>query len=85
MEAVIQSAAPGSGVTQSDHQHSVGSGKINAITILQSSGIAELDEAPKKAFWEISAFPNPPTQMFGKDGFEDAVARIADIERSQGA
>jgi hypothetical protein len=30
MEAVIQSAAPGSGVTQSDHQHSVGSGKTPA-------------------------------------------------------
>jgi len=30
MEAVIQSAAPGSGVTQSDHRHSVGSGKTPA-------------------------------------------------------
>ena len=30
MEAVIQSAAPGSGVAQSDHQHSVGSGKTPA-------------------------------------------------------
>jgi len=30
MEAVIESAAPGSGVTQSDHQHSVGSGKTPA-------------------------------------------------------
>ena len=30
MEAVIQSAAPGSGVTQRDHQHSVESGKTTA-------------------------------------------------------
>jgi len=39
-------------------------GEVNSIQILQSSGIAELDEAPKKAFWESEPFPNPPTQMF---------------------
>lgn len=45
------------------------SGRVSAIQVLQSSGIPELDEAPKKAFWSIEPFPNPPSQMFGKDGY----------------
>jgi TonB family protein len=44
------------------------SGNITAIKVLESCGIAELDDAPKKAFWEREPFPNPPEQMFGKDG-----------------
>lgn len=42
-------------------------GAIRAIQTLASSGIDELDEAPKKAFWEVEPFPNPPGQMFEKD------------------
>jgi TonB family protein len=44
------------------------SGNITAIKVIESSGIQELDDAPKKAFWEREPFPNPPEQMFGKDG-----------------
>jgi len=42
-------------------------GAITAITTVQSSGIAALDDAPKHAFWSIEPFRNPPKQMF-KDG-----------------
>lgn len=43
-------------------------GSVTAIQTLGSSGIPELDDAPKKAFWEAEPFPNPPSQMFGKEG-----------------
>lgn len=42
-------------------------GEVDAIQTLQSSGIDVLDEAPKKAFWEVEPFTNPPSQMFKKD------------------
>lgn len=45
------------------------SGEIKAIQLIQSSGIRELDEAPKKAFWEVEPFPHPPTQLIEEDGF----------------
>ena len=43
-------------------------GTVTAIKLLESSGVPEIDDAPKKAFWERSPFPNPPEQMLGKDG-----------------
>ena len=42
-------------------------GSVVSITTLASSGVAELDEATKKAFWKAEPFPNPPQQMFGSD------------------
>lgn len=44
-------------------------GAIQGIQVLDSSGILELDEAPKKAFWEMEPFPNPPDQLVENDGF----------------
>lgn len=44
-------------------------GAVKAIQVLESSGISELDEAPKKAFWEAEPFPNPPSQLLETDGF----------------
>jgi TonB family protein len=44
-------------------------GELSSLQILQSSGISELDEAPKKAFWESEPFPNPPKQLMEADGF----------------
>lgn len=44
------------------------SGTVTAITVLESCGIPELDDAAKKAFWEREPFINPPEQMMGKDG-----------------
>ena len=49
------------------------SGKITAIKTLQSSGIPELDEASKKAFWTTEPFPNPPEKMFTKEGTANLV------------
>lgn len=42
-------------------------GSVTAIQTLQSSGILELDDAPKRAFWSARNFPNPPKQMFGRE------------------
>jgi len=39
-------------------------GEVQAIQTLASSGIDELDEAPKRAFWDVEPFRNPPEQMF---------------------
>lgn len=44
-------------------------GEIKAIQLVQSSGIKELDEAPKKALWEVEPFPHPPDQLIEEDGF----------------
>ncbi|NBX93954.1 MAG: energy transducer TonB [Proteobacteria bacterium] len=44
-------------------------GAIKAIQVLESCGLSELDEAPKKAFWEAEPFPNPPSQLLEDDGF----------------
>lgn len=44
-------------------------GAVKAIQVLESSGISELDEAPKRAFWEAEPFPNPPSQLLETDGF----------------
>ncbi len=43
-------------------------GEIASLKVLKSSGVRELDEAPKKAFWDSEPFPNPPLQMFDDDG-----------------
>src|SRR5690606_16073641 len=43
-------------------------GEVASLRILKSSGVSELDEAPKKAFWQAEPFPNPPAQMFDADG-----------------
>lgn len=42
-------------------------GSVRAIQTVASSGVEELDEAPKKAFWEVEPFTNPPGQMFKKE------------------
>lgn len=39
-------------------------GRIRTIRIAKSSGITELDDAPKTAFWEQEPFLNPPKQLF---------------------
>jgi TonB family protein len=44
-------------------------GKVTGIQLVETSGIPELDDAPKKAFWEAEAFPNPPKQLVDTDGF----------------
>jgi len=43
-------------------------GHVAAIQTLQSSSIPAFDDAAKKSFWETEPFPNPPQQMFEKDG-----------------
>lgn len=45
------------------------SGEVKAIQLLKSSGIRELDEAPKRAFWDVEPFPHPPNQLVEEDGF----------------
>jgi len=44
-------------------------GSVTGIQVMDSCGVSELDEAPKKAFWESEPFPNPPNQLFEKDGY----------------
>ncbi|MBM4304418.1 MAG: TonB C-terminal domain-containing protein [Deltaproteobacteria bacterium] len=44
-------------------------GEITGIQILASCGVPSIDEAPKKAFWEVEPFPNPPIQLIEEDGF----------------
>lgn len=44
-------------------------GEITGIQILSSCGVSNIDEAPKKAFWEAEPFPNPPLQLIDDDGF----------------
>lgn len=44
-------------------------GEITGIQILSSCGVAVIDEAPKRAFWEAEPFPNPPVQLIEEDGF----------------
>lgn len=44
-------------------------GEIKAIQILSSCGVSLIDEAPKKAFWELESFPHPPVQLIEEDGF----------------
>ncbi len=43
-------------------------GRVTAIKTLKSSGVPALDDAPKRAFWDQDAFPNPPEQMRRADG-----------------
>lgn len=42
-------------------------GEVRAIQTLASSGVTELDEAPKRAFWDVEPFNNPPSQLFDKE------------------
>lgn len=42
-------------------------GEVRAIQTLRGSGIDELDDAPKQAFWDVEPFPHPPDQMFKKE------------------
>jgi outer membrane biosynthesis protein TonB len=44
-------------------------GEITSIQLIKGSGLTDIDEAPKKAFWEVASFPNPPTQLIQADGF----------------
>jgi len=44
-------------------------GEVQGIQVLNSCGISELDEAPKKALWEVEPFPNPPHQLMESDGY----------------
>ena len=43
-------------------------GHVLSIEVVQTCGLHDLDEAPKKAFWEREPFINPPPQMRDKDG-----------------
>ena len=38
-------------------------GDVVSINTIKSSGIREIDEASKKAFWDMEPFPNPPFKM----------------------
>jgi TonB family protein len=44
-------------------------GRVTAIQLVQSSGLDALDEAPKKAFWSVSPFHNPPRQLYKTDDY----------------
>lgn len=44
-------------------------GEITGIKVISSSGVSAIDEAPKKAFWEVEPFPNPPMQLMEEDGY----------------
>jgi TonB C terminal len=44
-------------------------GRVNAIQLVQSCGLEALDEAPKKAFWSVSPFRNPPRQLYKNDDY----------------
>lgn len=44
-------------------------GEIQSIQITKSCGIHEIDDAPKKAFWSLEGFRNPPSQLVSTDGF----------------
>lgn len=44
-------------------------GSLLGIQVLESCGVEELDEAPKKALWETEPFPNPPEQLYESDGY----------------
>lgn len=44
-------------------------GEIKGIQILSSCGVTLIDDAPKKAFWGLEAFPHPPVQLIEEDGF----------------
>ncbi|NBX68358.1 MAG: hypothetical protein EBR01_05265 [Proteobacteria bacterium] len=44
-------------------------GEITGIQVLSSSGVQAIDEAPKRAFWEVEPFPNPPMQLIEEDGY----------------
>jgi len=44
-------------------------GNFIKMSIVRSSGVAGIDEAPGKAFVEASPFENPPNGMIAEDGF----------------
>lgn len=44
-------------------------GDIQGISIVKSSGNDEVDDAPKRAFWALEGFKNPPSQLMKEDGF----------------
>ena len=44
-------------------------GEITGIQVVASCGVSAIDEAPKKAFWEVEPFPNPPVQLIEEDGY----------------
>ncbi len=41
-------------------------GNVLSVGVLKSSGVFELDESTKMAFWDNEPFPNPPLPMFGR-------------------
>ena len=43
-------------------------GNFVSMSIVRSSGVAGIDEAPGKAFMDASPFEHPPTGMIGDDG-----------------
>ncbi len=44
-------------------------GEIQGIKLVKSSGVDSIDDAPKKAFWNLEVFRNPPSQLVQSDGF----------------
>lgn len=58
-------------------------GSVTAIQTLESCGISELDETPKKAFWDMEPFPNPPEQMFKEENTAKFIYEFhIDLKRS---
>ncbi len=44
-------------------------GDIQGIKVMKSSGNDEIDDAPRRAFWSLEGFKNPPSQLMKEDGF----------------
>lgn len=44
-------------------------GEIKGIKLMKSSGNDEIDDAPKRAFWALEGFRNPPEQLLSEDGY----------------
>ncbi len=41
-------------------------GEVIGVQLMSGSGVGAFDEAPKRAFWEVAMFPNPPQELFGE-------------------
>lgn len=39
-------------------------GNVVGVQIVKSCGVEQLDDAPRRAFWKVAAFPHPPPAFF---------------------
>lgn len=39
-------------------------GEVVGISLVKSCGNKSFDDSPKRAFWDVGSFPNPPTELF---------------------